>query len=138
MTYASRPRFGKHLHRMRRSTPRKLMLELLEDRTVPSSAAAATAYGQLPLAFEVNQGQAPAPVDFLARGNGYTLDLTAQQAHLDLAGTALDLQLVGASPSATATGLDPLVTKTNYLVGSDPSQWHTNIPNFGRVEYRNV
>jgi hypothetical protein len=122
---------------MRRPTPRKLMLELLEDRTVPSSAAAATAYGQLPLAFEVNQGQAPAPVDYLARGNGYTLDLTAQNAHLDLGGTALDLHLVGAGTSS-AVGLDPLITKTNYLVGSDPSQWHTNIPNFGRVEYKNI
>jgi hypothetical protein len=121
----------------RRSMPRKLMLELLEDRTVPSSASAATAYGQLPLAFEVNQGQAPKPIDFLARGNGYTLDLTAQNAHLDLGGTALDLHLVGAGTSS-AVGLDPLITRTNYLVGNDPSQWHTNIPNFGRVEYQNV
>jgi hypothetical protein len=123
---------------MRRPAPRKPMLEQLEDRTVPSTASTAAAYGQLPLAFEVNQGQAPSPVDFLARGNGYTLDLTAQDAHLDLGGTTLDLRLVGASPSSSATGLDPLLTKTNYLVGSDPSEWHTNIPNFGRVEYQNV
>jgi hypothetical protein len=123
---------------VRRPSPRKLVLETLEDRTAPSASAVASAYGRLPLAFEANQGQFAPPVDFQARGNGYTLDLTAQQAHLDLAGTALDLQLVGASPSATATRLDPLVTKTNYLVGSDPSQWHTNIPNFGRVEYQNV
>jgi hypothetical protein len=123
---------------MRRPTPRKPILEQLEDRTVPSTASTAAAYGQLPLAFEVNQGQAPSPVDFLARGNGYTLDLTAQDAHLDVGGMALDLRLIGAYNSAAATGLDPLITKTNYLVGSDPSQYHTNIPNFGRVEYQNI
>jgi hypothetical protein len=125
--------------RHRRPSPRKLVLEMLEDRTAPSATTAASAYGRLPLAFEVNQGQVAAPVDFLARGNGYTLSLTAQDAHLDLgAGTALDLQLVGAGHSAAALGVDPLITKTNYLVGSDPRQWHTNIPNFGRIEYHNV
>src|SRR5262245_27412831 len=108
MTRASRPRSGKQIHRMRRPAPRKPMLEQLEDRTVPSTASTAAAYGQLPLAFEINQGQAPAPTDFLARGNGYTLDLTAQDAHLDLGGTALDLHLVGAGTSA-AVGLDPLI-----------------------------
>jgi hypothetical protein len=104
----------------------------------PSVSTVDAAYGRLPLAFEANQGQFAAPVDFQASGSGYTLGLTAQQAHLDLGGAALNLQLVGANPSAPAIGLDQLVTKTNYLVGSDPSQWHTNIPNFGRVEYQNV
>src|SRR6516162_730306 len=127
MTFHPRIRLSKSSRPVRRPSPRKLVLETLEDRTAPSASAVASAYGRLPLAFEANQGQFAPPVDFQARGNGYTLDLTAQQAHLDLAGTALDLQLVGASPSATATRLDPLVTKTNYLVGSDPSQWHTNI-----------
>jgi hypothetical protein len=48
------------------------------------------------------------------------------------------LQLVGANPSAPAIGQDELITKTNYFLGSDPSQWRTNVPNFGRVEYQNV
>ena len=43
-----------------------------------------TAYGQRPLQFEANQGQASAPVDFLARAPGYTLFLTSGEAVLTL------------------------------------------------------
>jgi hypothetical protein len=121
----------------------QLRLEVLEDRTVPtSSPALAATYGNLPLLFEVNQGQAAPQVDFLSRGNGYTLSLTPAAALLDLGhGAAQDelrMQLVGANPLATVAGQDELATKTNYLIGSDPSQWRTNIANYGQVTYQNV
>jgi uncharacterized repeat protein (TIGR01451 family) len=41
-------------------------------------------YGQLPLSFEANQGQTDGRVRFLARGEGYTLFLTSQEAVLAL------------------------------------------------------
>ncbi|HEV2175955.1 MAG TPA: SBBP repeat-containing protein [Terriglobia bacterium] len=44
-------------------------------------------YGKLPLAFETNQGQADARVKFLARGAGYTLFLTGDEAVLELQGS---------------------------------------------------
>jgi len=43
-----------------------------------------TSYGKLPLSFEVNQGQAHPQVKFLARGRGYTLFLTGDEAVLRL------------------------------------------------------
>jgi hypothetical protein len=48
------------------------------------------------------------------------------------------MQLVGANPAAPAAGLEPLVTRVNYFLGSDPSGWHTNVPTFGRVRYAGV
>ncbi|HEV2306443.1 MAG TPA: hypothetical protein VGR93_13045, partial [Candidatus Acidoferrales bacterium] len=42
------------------------------------------AYGELPLAFEKNQGQTNSPVKFISRGPGYTLFLTADEAVLSL------------------------------------------------------
>jgi hypothetical protein len=48
------------------------------------------------------------------------------------------MQLVGANPSAPAVGLDPVPTISNYFIGNNPSLWHTNIPNYGRVEYQDV
>ena len=48
------------------------------------------------------------------------------------------MQLVGANPAAPAIGQDELITKSNYFIGNNPSQWHTNVPNFGEVEYQNV
>jgi hypothetical protein len=41
-------------------------------------------YGKLPLSFEANQGQASGPVQFLSRGQGYTLFLTGHEAVLAL------------------------------------------------------
>src|SRR5436309_15894152 len=41
-------------------------------------------YGKLPLCFEANRGQTDAQVRFLARGQGYTLFLTSQEAVLSL------------------------------------------------------
>jgi hypothetical protein len=106
-------------------------------------------YGHLPLMFEPNQGQTDARVKFLARGGGYGLYLTAQDAVLALqhsasdsrhstAGTsALRMKLVGAN-SADPNGEIQLPGKSNYLIGNDPEKWHRDIPQFARVRYRNV
>ena len=122
---------------------RQLPVEVLEERIVLSASPnSAAAYGNLPLAFEVNEGQAAGQVDFLARGEGYMLSLTPGTAVLHLqqgaARDELQIQLVGANSAAVGVGQDELVTRTNYLIGSDPSQWHTNIANYGKVEYQNV
>jgi len=136
---------------------RRLTLEVLEDRTVLSSAGASTGqilqeYGQIPLSFEVNQGQTAAQVDFLSQGNGYALFLAATEAVLSLqkpapaagdgAGAPDSVVLrsifVGANPQPQVVGLDPLAGTSNYFIGSDPAQWHTNVANYGQVEYRNL
>jgi RHS repeat-associated protein len=111
------------------------------------------AYAQLPLSFEANQGQTDAQVNFLSRGDGYSLFLTPGEAVLSLhrpansatgnaeAGSTpavVRMQLVGGNPSAQASGLDPLPGRSNYFVGNDPTQWHTDIPTYGRVRYQDV
>ena len=139
------------------STRPLLAVECLEDRLCPSGqvlgaalttpdavtqAHVSAAYGQLPLAFEANQGQTDSQVNFLSRGNGYTLFLKPSEAVLDLHAAASDqlltMRLVGANARAQAVGLDQQAGASNYLIGNDPSQWHTHIANFDRVEYANV
>ncbi len=143
----------------RRQKPARslICLEVLEDRFCLSSlplgtplaqpdaameAHASAAYGQLPLSFEANQGQTDRQVNFLSRGSGYTLFLTPNEAVLSLKQASSEdvllMQLVGANPTAHVAGLDEQSGKSNYLIGNDPSQWHTDIVNYGRVEYRNV
>ena len=146
---------------------RVVSLETLEGRLCPSTLAAgatltqpdvaaqarmSAAYGQLPLSFEANQGQTDARVNFLSQGSGYTLFLTPTEAVMSLQqpasnqganlhsapGDVLRMQLVGANPAPAVVGLDPQAEKTNYFVGSDPAQWHTNIANFGKVQYQDV
>src|SRR5262249_11846790 len=54
------------------------------------------------------------------------------------AGVVLRMQVLGGNPAAAPVGAEPLPTKVNYFLGNDPSQWHTNIPTYSRVEYEGV
>jgi hypothetical protein len=116
-------------------------------------AHAAANYGQVPLSFESNQSQSDPNVQFLSRGSGYSLYLMPGEAVLSLqrnnpaagpaAGshTTVDvsrMQLVGASPTAAVTGLDPQAGATNYLIGNDPAKWHTSIPTYGKVNFASI
>ena len=113
----------------------------------PDSASASPSVhvnlGQLPLRFEPNRGQTDPRVNFLARGAGYGLFLTADQAMLTLhlpsrSPSVVRMQLAGADPAAAATGASPLPGKSNYFIGNEPANWHRNIPQFARVRYQDV
>jgi Beta-propeller repeat len=119
---------------------------------------------ELPLAFEVNQGQAESAVDFVSRGPGYTLSLAATKARfsttvrdrhnepkakplsrlqMERTGVApayhsLQMRLVGANPGAAKKGIHPLPGKVNYFLGNDPTKWRTNVSTYAEVEYDNV
>jgi hypothetical protein len=125
---------------------------------------AKNAYGQLPLGFEANVGQTDGRVQFLSRGAGYNLFLTAGEAVLDLSGAgehashkaalvARELgeqaekrtrrevvrwKFAGANREARASGLMPLENKSNYFIGKDAKNWRTGIVNYQRVLYRGI
>ncbi len=115
--------------------------------------------------FEPNVGQTDARVAFLARGRGYAIYLTDDDVVLSLdrptgrpapdgAGTkrepapmpaeavapsVLRMRLAGAGGAAArVVGLDELASKSTYLIGNDPSKWHTDVPTFARVRYEGV
>jgi hypothetical protein len=103
-------------------------------------------FGKLPLRFEANEGQSDERVKFLSRGSGFSLYLTDQEAVLSLQKPSKDvvatdvvrMRLSGAKADVEPVGLEPLQGIVNYMVGSDPARWHTNVPNFGRVQYAGV
>ena len=127
-------------------------------------------YAALPLAFEQNQGQTDAQVNYMARGNGYTLFLTAKDAVFSLRspsaesktatvrrGTELHaknsprqrnprkdsiavvrMQLVGGNSLAKVSASGQLPGKSNYFLGSDPTQWHRDVAHYARVSYQDV
>ena len=82
-------------------------------------------------------------VKYLARGQGYSLFLTPAGAVLGLQDASgktahwVRLTLHGAA-SASITAEDPQNSKSNYFRGTNPAQWHTAIPTFGRVRYERV
>ena len=130
----------------------------------PGSADPKALYSKalsLPMFFEPNQGQTAPQVKFLARGAGYGLFLTADEAVLELQHPALGSQhstgssqlaagssqpsssvirmrLDGANSSPRVSGASPLPGKSNYFIGNDSSKWHHDIPQFARVQYQAV
>lgn len=117
---------------------------LLSDLPLQAPSVATSAY-TLPIAFEPNQGQTDPQVNYLAHGAGYTLFLSESAATLTLQagndtseGIALRMQLLGASAAAESAAFVPTGGMSNYFIGNDQSQWHTNIPTYGKVEYQNV
>ena len=110
------------------------------DARQRAAARFAAHSGHVPLTFEANEGQADSRVQFLARGPGYTLFLTGGKAVLTLRNSpaALTMTLAGANPAAASAGLDELQGKSNYFLGRDPAKWHSNVPNYARVKYKDV
>jgi uncharacterized repeat protein (TIGR01451 family) len=114
-----------------------------------TKARIAEAYGRQPLGFEANRGQTDAGVQFVSRGAGYTLFLTSTQAVLALrraspettertVTTPLRMKLVDSNPAPRVSQADELPGKSNYIIGSDHRNWHTQVPRYGKVKYEDV
>jgi hypothetical protein len=116
--------------------------------------------GALPLAFEANQGQTDPQVKYMARGNGYTVFLTAndtvfalqssEQAATQVNGkphftapsktrtAAIHMHLVDGNGQPQIAAGSQLPGHSNYFIGNDRSQWHSNVAQYARVSYRDV
>jgi len=106
-------------------------------------AGIADTYGKLPISFEPNVGQTDESVRYVARGRGYAMFLTGNQAKLNLQGdrgkaASLEMTIENGNDSPVVTGLAESASKTNYLVGNDPSKWQTDVPNYSRVKYEQI
>lgn len=120
--------------------------------TSPVTARSATRYGNLPLSFEANQGQAASGVRFVARGQGYTLSLTDSAAVLTLRtpvptersssmpceSAFVRMELAGASTHPKIGGEERTGGTVNYFMGNDPTKWLSGIPTYRTVKYTGV
>jgi len=98
---------------------------------------------ELPIQFEPNYGQAEPATRFVAHLPTLELILRAREFDLHMTGSnsqseGLAVSFVDANEETRLTGSDLRAGKTNYLLGHDPSHWHTHIPNFGRVTYSDL
>jgi hypothetical protein len=139
----------------------------LSSGVAPAPPLRAPGYGSLPLSFEPNRGQASPGIRYLAHAAGYTLLLSdtgftlslapprlatalrhrvlpprlqQQEDAAPMAGppTSIRVSLVGAARHPRVLALDRRPGIVNYLIGRSRSHWHTDIPTFGRVTYRDV
>ena len=95
-----------------------------------------------PVSFEPNLGQTDAQVKFLSRIGGTSLFLTKNEVVFVLTAaqknSVLRMKLLGANRATAISGKDVLSGRSNYLFGKDERKWRTDIPNYGRVTYRNI
>ena len=99
-----------------------------------------------PLSFELNKGQAAPEFDYLARGRRYTVlvnresvtVLLPNKRNSNYSTNAVRIRLLDTRAGGTTRASEPLLTRTNYLLGNDPRHWKTNVPNYGRVAYQEV
>ena len=91
----------------------------------------------LPLAFEANSGQTAAPVKFIARAGRSNLLLTPQSIEV-ASDESFAIKFAGATFGCEPQGVDPLLGRRNYILGNDNSKWHTDVPTFSRVTYRDL
>ncbi len=95
------------------------------------------------LHFEANVGQTDPQVRYLARGGGYTVFLTDKEAVMAFTagasnGTVLRFALSGANSATQLVAQNPLKVRSNYFIGNNPANWHTDVPNYGAVVYQNA
>jgi gliding motility-associated-like protein len=118
-------------------------------------SAAATVPSTTPYQFVANKGQWPAAVQFAAdvpggrlflEPTGFSYNLQAQEAghHTDdgtpqlVRGHSFRTRLLGAQSVSPAVGEQLLPTYHNYFIGSQPSEWATQVPLFEAVRYRQL
>jgi hypothetical protein len=121
--------------------------------TTEQHQKAEQSYMQQRLSFQPNVGQTDKRVQYLSQGEGYALFLTPTDAVLklttppsrDLRGqvtpgqyATLEMVTVGGNTTATTAGLEPESSHTNYIIGNDPKNWHSNVANFARVKYAGI
>jgi hypothetical protein len=114
-------------------------------------------YGELPLTFVANAGQADPRARYYATGPGYGIYLAAGEAVFTYARRepsaayrpaafhkrpatkiALAMRFVGANPHARIEGRRPAPGKVNYLFGSDRSRWRTGLGTYLEASYRDL
>ena len=102
----------------------------------------ATPHASLPVAFEKNTGQTDTSVRYFARAPGAGLSLMDSGAVLTVdqedRHAVFRMTLEGARPHPEIEGCAQLAGYANYFTGNDESKWHTHIPLFERVRYRDA
>jgi len=112
---------------------------------IPSQAAAPPV--QIPVhdvTFEPNVGQTDTRVKYLAHSAHSTLWLLPDEAVLESAARAdrksavLKLRFRDANAAPRLEAEERRTGVSNYFIGRDPNNWHTGIPQFGKVRYHDV
>jgi hypothetical protein len=119
------------------------------ERNLPAADTAKTllaknAYGRLPLYFIANHGQMHPRVKFSVQTGGGSLAFTPKGVEMalparqnqDRSPKTARLSLMGLKRQVQPMPLEPQTARFNYFFGKERSTWHTDVPSYGAVLYR--
>jgi hypothetical protein len=121
-----------------------LQVSLYSQKSLNNTAAGLNG---LPISFEENHGQVDSNVRYLAHAGKSAIYFTPNEAVLALysrdskkqpALSALRMRWIGANEHSEMVAERPLPGRINYLIGRDPARWHTGLPTYGQVRYRDL
>ena len=93
----------------------------------------------LPLVFEANQGQVSPKYSYHFHHDGMDTLFTRRGMDIVLRGKGdHPLHVEFAGSHAAPQGKRPLSGHTNYLLGSDSSNWISNVPLFSEIQYADL
>ena len=99
---------------------------------------AADSQHSLPIFFIPNAGQTDPAIRYIAQTPelraGFAVDSAVYQIH----GTQLRVHFAGASPDVSIEGVAAMAGRANFLIGDDPAAWHTGVPTYQGIVYRNL
>jgi len=94
------------------------------------------------MTFEPNHGQVHGPARFVGRSSEASVILTPSRIQFELSdlerSAQVSLRLIEAKVDARMRGAGELSGVMNYLYGSDPAGWITDVPSYQRVEVEAV
>jgi Beta-propeller repeat len=101
-------------------------------------------FGDMPISFEPNRGQASSDAYFVSRAINCSLSLLRTGARLDVFGPdhksvkSMNLEFVNTNTGSSTQGMDELTFKSHYFIGNDRDKWLKDVPNFAKVRYSQV
>ncbi len=103
-------------------------------------SVARKAIRQRDFTFEANRGQVDLNYLFLARAGRRGIGFSHDGVSIGLGGSkeGVQLQFVGSEPSSGPRGVEKTAARSHYFRGRTPEEWHTGVPHFRRLVYRDI
>lgn len=92
----------------------------------------------LPLAFIPNAGQVDPSIRFLVQAPEVRAAFSRDSADFQIAGIKMRLRFIDSNPDVDLEGSGPLAGRANFLIGSDPDGWRTDLPLYRQLIYSNL
>ena len=90
-----------------------------------------------PLFFVQNAGMVDASVRYLAETSEMKAAFASDSATFRIHGEQVQVRFEGANRDVALEGIEPLAARANFFIGQDPREWHTAVPTFQKILYRN-